>query len=404
MSTAPAPDPVSDFEQDIIGATPSIDDVVAALEQDPVLIHPLFGNGARDEIDEALTAKVAAARDSGHDVYVALVPDVQGLAAGDDTADEFAFQLGRQLGDGFYFVATDPNSGLYSDTQVGEEWDGYFSYVPGVSEDRSASTPGQIAWRLDQLADDAGHGEVYLEHPWAQPQWHYRSDDDPSAFLSTFLPMTAAVAVTLIVAVAVRALGLWRLAPADQRAVTARPARTPSPPRTPTPQPRLNRGRPPLDALRTQARTERSTLIHLRADRGQAVRRDDRLALVDGSIDAAERILATHRAAVEEVIGALVLLRIAEWTLRNPGKDVYAPCFQNPLHGRGTHERTVDALAVSVPVCRTCARESEVDTLMLRTWRGEVPYFTTRSVWARTGYGSLTDSLWSEVVRDRDAR
>ena len=84
--------------------------------------------------------------------------------------------------------------------------------------------------------------------------------------------------------------------------------------------------------------------------------------------------------------------------------EPYRCCFVNPTHGRGGHRADLPG-GLSVPVCRPCQRDLAAGRrpdALLEPRRGEDrPYYAGDTVWARTGYGALTDELWADVRADR---
>lgn len=394
----------TDPSRDVLGDAPRVDDVVAALREDPVLVHPTFGNGARDAVDAAITAKVAEAREAGTTVYVALVPHVQDLAGGDygqDAADELAILLGDRLGgDAFLFTAVDPYSLYAAELGTGDLESARVDYVPGQSEGTQSALVGQVAWGVDQLAGNGENPGQYVEGIWEKPEWQWDRDGSTDAFLSTFAPTTALVLVAVVVTLAIRAVG--------------RPPRLVEPVRSRPTTVRLSKDRPTGGErvraadqdLGTLARTEVEEVERLRSRRARRSVDSTARERIDGSYAAAQAILDTGargRRREPDLLGALVLARVARAALDDP-RSVYRPCYVNPTHGAATEERTVQDGGVRVPVCRACARGSITDPYLVRRGLRRAPYYAGDDVWARTGYGSLVDDLWSEVVRDRRRR
>ncbi|MDT9594524.1 hypothetical protein RDV89_15675 [Nocardioides zeae] len=403
MSQEPTP-PGQDLARDVLGDAPTLDEVVAALRDDPVLVHPLFGNGARDEVDAALTAKVAEAAEAGVPVYVALVPDVPGLAQGDygsEAAEDLAVRLADRLGDGVYFAATDPHSLYPADAGTGAWEDVRLDWVPGQSDEDGSVTAlvGGVAYGIDQLADNGEDPAQYLAGVWQKPEWQYDRDGSASdEFQATFVPTTALVLVTIVVALVVRTALTWR-------------ATAPTTPTGGSAAVRLRKDAtsPESDAvptLRSAVADEVAQVEDLRAARAGR-RLDDAVRdRVDGSLAAARTLLdhagRGHRRE-PDLVGALVLARIARRALEDPGAPAYRPCYVNPLHGEATDRRDVGAAGVEVPVCRACARGPLSHPFVVQRGLRREPYFARDDVWARTGYGALTDDLWTQVARARRA-
>lgn len=139
----------------------------------------------------------------------------------------------------------------------------------------------------------------------------------------------------------------------------------------------------------------------------------DRIAVIDSAIGvlgstlgltglngtkAVRAALATG--AVEDVVGLVVLgraRRAAAAQLRSTdAEEPPKTCFFHPLHSEATRERSwkTGRRRLTVPCCSECAgaleKEAEPKALMVSGRRGKpTPYFTTDSVYARTGYGAF---------------
>lgn len=391
----------TDPASDVLGPSPTVDDVVAALREDPVLVHPVFGNGARDEVDAAITAKVADAREAGTTVYVALVPHVDGLAEGDyglEAADELAILLGDRMGgDAFLFTAVDPYSLYAAELGIGDLASTGVDYVPGQSEGSQSALVGQVAWGVDQLAGNGEDPGQYVEGIWEKPEWQWDRDGSTDAFLTTFAPTTALVIVAVVVTLAVRAVGRPQQQPVRRGRSQVRLSKDTT----------SGRARTPATGqeLATAALAELEEVEKLRSRRARRALADAVRERIDGSYAAARGILdATARGRREpDLLGALVLARIAHAALDDPA-TVYRPCYVNPTHGAATDDRAVQDGGIRVPVCRACARGAIADPYVVRRGFRREPYYVGDDVWARTGYGALVDDLWSEVVRDRRRR
>ena len=128
--------------------------------------------------------------------------------------------------------------------------------------------------------------------------------------------------------------------------------------------------------------------------------------------DAAARVhdrMAEEGAVLADAVGVLVLLDLAEDALaglRVPRR----PCYANPLHGNDTRQvqwREFGGLrTIRVPLCPECARavrDRRRPTVLPVEYGGRpVPYYEVPaelSVWAATGYGTLTDDLVERILR-----
>ena len=154
-----------------------------------------------------------------------------------------------------------------------------------------------------------------------------------------------------------------------------------------------------------------------------------------GATDALRRALDAHAAArsvhdrlpdegaLVDVAGVLVLLDMAEDHMaratRPAQKRKTSPlrshCYANPLHGTDTKVtkwREFGGLNdIRVPLCAVCAkavRDRTRPTVLAARYRGrEVPYYEVpkeESVWAATGFGTLSDDLVERVLRGDHSR
>jgi hypothetical protein len=134
--------------------------------------------------------------------------------------------------------------------------------------------------------------------------------------------------------------------------------------------------------------------------------------------DAARRV-AEHlgEGSLADVVGVLVLLDLAEDGLAAAGKgrrwsgaDRRRHCYANPLHGTGTTDtdwRQLGATrSVRVPLCGGCVKavrgRTRLAALQVEHEGRSVPYYEVpaeESVWAATGFGSLSDDLVERILR-----
>ncbi|QBI53655.1 hypothetical protein [Streptomonospora litoralis] len=130
--------------------------------------------------------------------------------------------------------------------------------------------------------------------------------------------------------------------------------------------------------------------------------------------DAAARVYDGMKAdgpVLAEAVGVLVLLGLAEDALA--GRETpRRPCYANPLHGSRT--RSVQwrefggSRRIQVPLCAECAGaiRKRVGPRVLPAEHGghTVPYYEVpaqESVWAATGFGTLTDDLVHRILTGR---
>ncbi|GAA1774154.1 hypothetical protein [Streptomonospora arabica] len=127
--------------------------------------------------------------------------------------------------------------------------------------------------------------------------------------------------------------------------------------------------------------------------------------------DAAARVHDRMKAdgpALAEAVGVLVLLDLAEDALA--GRDTpRRPCYANPLHGSRTRpvqwREFGGSRSIRVPLCAACAKAVDKrvrPTVLPAEHDGRtVPYYEVPaddSVWAATGFGTLTGDLVHRVL------
>ncbi|WP_193607045.1 hypothetical protein [Nocardioides lijunqiniae] len=399
----------------------TLDDLVAALEQDPVNVQQLRGNGHTAEIDAALTEIVES---SDIPIYVALVGELPELSA-DRPAEDLAVRLQSNLEpDALYIVAVGRTGGTtfsYGGDDVGVEsaiYEGlqktYGDYdydAPRASDAGRAAMIATVASSDDGTISDS-LVETYTEDAtWTSPRYESRQD----AYLHSEV-----AGLSLCVGVLV-ALTLWRLTRTwALRAVVPAPA--PGAHGRATGRDSLPTGRTRQEVDAAARALASDAMPDVEDVRGQASSTLDKLAAeltrkpsgpgVDDALGcrvAAEQVVDSDD--VLDVVGALVLARAGRELLQDPDRP-YRPCFLNPLHGRGYVETSAPVGGddeVTVPVCRRCSKAGGTargyEPLLARR-RGLVsraprPYYEGDTVWARTGFGSLDPDLWRRVTEDR---
>ena len=416
-------DPLGPDEPAVDG-TYTVDELAARLQQDPVVVQQLMGNGQRDAVDAALTDLAASA---DYPVYVALVNPPAGLQ-GDDPSGELASLLHARIGeDGLYIVSADPDVGDVS-------WQTYGAGVPakydliGVNEppDSSEYAPRQsaagdvaelVATAANDLRplpgnqlEDYRTGDLWVRAASGQA----REVDPPTSGTYAVVTTSLALGLTVTTFVVLRTIARWReLAPAQAPKRSARPE----------PAPRRQEPRRPGGFLmphgpEVRAAVERE-LDGLASAIDKAHRRRtvsaETMQTVEGSRTSAEAVLADLPAVVGDrspalldAVGALVLVRTARAAVDRPDAPAYRACFINPCHGKGDHLLAAPAGTdeVELPVCRLCHRDADRPErydplLVVGRWGRARPYYDGDSVWARTGYGAFTDELWREVSASR---
>jgi len=413
--TSLPPAPRSRDDEPLDAPTWSVEGLAAALREDPVVVQEIMGNGQRDAVDAALTELVDGA---DFPVYVALVQSPGGLAD-DRPEDELASLLHAEIGeDGLYVVSLNPDLGHVGWQTYGAgvpgKWDIYGVNPPPANGDWTSSAAGQAAELVASALNDA--------EPLADDQLaEYRTGDlwvDRGSTLSEDISAPtegtyAVVATGLGVGVAIvawfvlRTLARWReLAPG---AAVARGVPTGTRPATVAD----TATAPAAHDVRRRAEKELSVLDRTLLRRSTAGLDPTHEQRLDGSRTAARTLLDAgdgRDADLLESLGALVLVRTAQRLLAQPSA-AYRPCFFNPWHGEGTARVAAPVGTgdqVDLPACERCRRAQHrpelSDPLVVRgRLRRLRPYWEGDDVWARTGFGAISDDLWRTVLEDRRA-
>jgi hypothetical protein len=395
-------------------AAPSPGEEIAdRLRDSPVYVHDAYAGAVDAARQRAIAAQI---EETGLPVKVVLVP----LAQGDDFAGNpgtLAEVVRGRLGGGELILVTTSEQ---ADWLEGYEWPGdehqaqdAVGAVGHLDEMKDAGLAARVEKAVELI--DAGNGtEVYNEAVAdlgadtppadAADEPKAETDDGGSA-----LPLVLG-GIALAVVLAAGALLYVRRRGTGARASSAPFA---------TPQAVFAAARAADEAeLRRRAEEEVVAL-------GEAVREvetgaADRAAHLHAALDAyaaAGTVLdgARSRADLAGVLALVAEGRDAMEAARNTRPRRTGPplplCFFNPLHGRATHRTRWRPLGrrrqLHVAACDTCTRalrERRAPEVLTDTVDGrDVPYFEVPaedSVWAATGYGSLTrDALAPRIAR-----
>lgn len=361
----------------------TIEEIVADLRTDPILVHELLGNGDTAGTDARLTE---LAEDVGVPVYVALVQRPDDELATDRPGDDLLRQIHQELDEpGLYLVAT-PDTGsavgaygvdvpVSVVTHAAHLVSAEFRDDPEAAEVRF-TTAGDIALTLAAAADPDGLTAAEAEAVLDSGPFVVREGEtfEPSRYEIEDAVGEPLTPLVVGVVVGLTALPLaWR----TLRARQARPL-----PRTPEPRVAVES----IDVVRRRAHKQIRELRRA-LDAGDGDPLDAAGALE--SLDLAATLAGSDE--LLDVVGAYALALQGRSLL--DGRS-FSPCFYNPLHGEGVDRAQT---RTSVPACPRCAA---------RLARGEEPealrddgrpYFEGRSVWAETGFGALRDDLWRAV-------
>jgi hypothetical protein len=415
-----------------------IDALAEALREDGVVVDRVMGSGAAQEAHDRIATLV---RETPFPVYVALVEHPEGVPSGDrvDAAEAMAGLLNRRLGDGLYVLQTTES--------IQQE----FSFGLGADPARLSLGAGSNADALDEAMQEAGRYRIgtedYLYPPAvAEAEAQVRAAEDlvEMARESTGgdYPVTLDESDTEELAryaVRVAATAEWR--PSSEQYVSVRAASRgfsvlvgglaalavallvgqslrgwPRSGAARRPDPR-DEAKPVTPAASVpDLEDERRRATRLADALGRALERADWDSLRDrdlaaralSSRDAVEPLLASDD--VGDVIGARVLAQSGTHDLgrgRRGSRDPFVTCFFDPRHPDAATTaswRLGDGM-VDVPCCAACG--TAVDEggtpqyLRLPHGRRTVPYWERDDVWARTGFGAITDDLARDVLAER---
>ncbi|MBC9735595.1 hypothetical protein, partial [Nocardioides marmotae] len=211
-----------------------LDELAASLADDPVVVHPLFGNGRSEDVDAALTAVV---EDLPFPAYVVLAPGPDGLAT-TDPARDLAGRLHERIGgDAVLVVQTDPKSYGLTLASFGDVPDQIAIYEVdrdlfpngAMHEDLH---PAGIAARNLEILGAADRGEevtreqldaVTSQAVFRRPEKWDPLQDPPTAESIAIWTTFAFVAVTGAAYLALRSALAWR---ATAPGALPRPARS----------------------------------------------------------------------------------------------------------------------------------------------------------------------------------
>ncbi|MBS44830.1 MAG: hypothetical protein CMH83_17020 [Nocardioides sp.] len=410
----------------------TVDELVDVLRADPVLVESAYGSG-----DAAGTeARIAAvAGQVPFDVYVAVVGTPSDVDAGSSASDFLATALARRIGEpGLYVVsaAGQPLSLRVIDTgwdetafslqryrnleAVEEAFDGA-PLAPGLAAEVAVRTAVEEPVPLGAGPDEPSLSESDVDElverqealaPFDLPD--LEDTAEPWSVGKRWMVGTL-VAVGLLLLVLQTLVGWpgWssRTSRTSRTSGTSRAAATrrtteprpPVPPRTP----------PDREAVRAEAEAAVTDLAErLESARGSTAY-DDAVA--------AREVAGTllHSDDVLDLVGATVLAHAGRRALRG-STPALRVCFFDPRHTGALRDlgQRWGAADVSVPACPACAaavdRGDQPEALLEpygRRGGRSRPYYEGTSVWAGTGFGSLSAGLGSllrQVRRDDAAR
>jgi len=403
----------------------TVAEIVTSLRKDPILVESAMGSGHTAEVTRRLTA---LAHQLPYPVYVALVTQPHDISATDDPSEDLAAALHTQLGKGLYIVVTSKSSGLaaapYGVALPGdfENWaasnderismemakrhgDAELPTTAGIAAETSLETALRpipdyhgTAYLLPQTLSDAELDQLFAEQAEADREKDAFRDSNDSS--NARIIASTAVGAGLLVGIPFL---VWRWRRQRRQLAAVRQSRAKAR--------GLTTYRLTPDAVadvRRQAADELVALAEELRDLPSPPRHPEPAQQAVLAQDAAETL---HRAdGVAETVGSLVLARSARRDVtraKRSTRAAYRPCFFDPLHDESSadvHWRYGEG-DVTVPACRECSVAitggGVIHALALD---GDRPYFERDDVWARTGFGSLTEELAQQVMADRSTR
>ncbi|WP_110239340.1 hypothetical protein [Nocardioides gilvus] len=428
-----------------------LDALADALRVDGVVIDRVMGSGEAQESHDRIAALI---REVPFPVYVALVRTPDGVTGeGHRSSESMAALLHRRLGGkGLYVVATTSGTpvivsyGLGADPALlslsassneelieqEAERRGVRLSLPDVVEAEAHTLEAEALVAEAQEHNEAGYYPSTLDEEevralaersvavFERAEWRPRSEKfvDVRTASTGFSVLVGGVVGLVVALLLGQSLRGWPrhasqvasrgTSKSKSRGLSAASPRTPPvdpPPAPPAP------GTPVLSTERARATTLVGALAK-QLSRVDLQRADaDLVTTATTARTAAEHLLDSEDVA--DLVGAQVLARTGSRDLeraRRGGKEAYRPCFFDPRHGEasGRIGWRLGQGQVEVPCCRRCSADvtagREPEVLRLKGRRGPRPYWDRQDVWARTGFGAVSDSLAAEVLRERESR
>ncbi|MQW75896.1 hypothetical protein GHK92_08425 [Nocardioides sp. dk4132] len=383
----------------------TVEALAEALRTEPVIVHETLGGGDTAGALERISRLVER---MPFRTFVAVIEAPPEVDAGIESGHYLATALSRRIGEpGLYVVATeDAVTGVQV---VGTDWDqthfslqadidrqlvtdeaGVTILAPTVEAEtilrtalaEPAGPDDERPWRDPTLDEETVEDLVAREQALAAyetPAWseEYAAPAPPVDWSADKRWMVGSMVAGLLLAVLLQSLRGW---PGWRR----RPAPVPEVPAPVVLPPDLAEVRAEADTGLTELA---EALVNAPAGPSQV-----QAALAR---ETAEPLLRSED--VRDVVGALVLVRAGRHALVS--SDPYRPCFVNAIHGAAEQvaQWQFGDAEIEVPVCAACHRafvsEQPPSALVVRRGGRLRPYYEEDSVWARTGYGSLTTDL-----------
>ncbi|WP_117197848.1 hypothetical protein [Nocardiopsis sp. TNDT3] len=392
--------------------------IADALEESPVYVDPAYESAFPAQDQERVAGVIES---SDLDLYVIAVPLTSGDVWNGDAATLVSVVHDRRGGGEAHYLAYDEVSGFH-----GED------YGPGVQEAApahhgalAASYGTDFDGSMLQQADAAVEAAL-SDDPRAAYEAALRSYEEANPHITgmggdagqgsgpgsgPLFAVGAVIAVLLAILLALFVRGRLTARVGRRRAasITQHAAFD-------------NADRAQLDSLVEQGERDLievgERLSRMDADQGSDTRSGQSLQRALDARSAAAAVhdrMAAEGATLPDAVGVLVLLDMAEDALESAAGGARSAvrrrhCYANPLHGTNTKvtpwREFGGTRTIRVPLCADCAKavrnRARPVVLPAEHEGAPVPYYEVpaeESVWAATGYGTLTDDLVQRVQR-----
>ncbi|MFD3687867.1 hypothetical protein ACFWTE_23985 [Nocardiopsis sp. NPDC058631] len=394
-------------------------EIADALDESPVYVDPAYANAIPEAEQERIAGLITG---SDLDLYVIAVPLVEADTWNGDVGTLLSVVHDRRGAASGHYLAVD-------DDIHGEDFGGGLTaHYAALTSSYGTDFDDSALVQLDMAVEAALSGDPEAAYDQAVADYQERNDTGSGfgAFGSSVPPgavadwLFAGLVVVGVALLAVPSYALYRRVSANRerqrsRAITQHAAFT-------------NAERAQLDALVEQGAQD---LIEVgerlsRLESGSTLREKAQQHLRT-ALDARSAAAVVHdrmaggKATLPDAVGVLVLLDMAEDAIDNAARGPRAPavrrlpCYANPLHGTLTKvtawREFGGTRTIRVPLCEECAKavRSRVRPVVLPAEHGgrTVPYYempADSSVWAATGYGTLTDDLVERIQRGDHTR
>ncbi|MEU2944678.1 hypothetical protein [Nocardiopsis alba] len=383
----------------------SAETIANALRESPVYVDPVYSTVLSEETREEAVATI---EESGLPVRVVLTP----LLSGDDwdgDASALAAAVHDRMGGAGHYLVLEGDSFQGQDLPPSVDGSSELrAHYAALASSYATEFDGTVGERMERAVEFAVSDDpeaVYEEYVSAYEDSRVAAPGPSgNADGATVWPWALGTGALLILLVG--GYLLW--------------TRRPTAPSMPQHAAFANASQARRESLERQAERELIEVGERLGAMEPATGTDASLSL-GRALDAhdAARRVAEHleEGSLADVVGVLVLLDLAEDGLaaagrgrRWSGADRRRHCYANPLHGTGTTDtdwRQLGATrSVRVPLCGGCAKAVRARTrpaaLQVEHEGRSVPYYEVpaeESVWAATGFGSLSDDLVERILR-----